>query len=233
MQVEEIINECITHKITKVDLLAFEYEMGLFPSIREDASEMGVDIDFLKIPNHIFDKRTVQKKEVQFYDVSYIEVKPIIKEKMLSIQLSDFKTFHNLDNLEKVSKSLRPGKNKVIVVEGNLIQVSKDKSGNIHQNVLTQKWVDWIDYWSVDFDFENRKELIRVKNEKNSDYKQKWTGNYIFDNEWQSFRTKSNPKLELTTTPPRTIKKATAKVAVKVVDIFGNDTMKVIHIRMK
>ncbi len=233
LQVEEIINECITHKITKVDLLAFEYEMGLFPSIREDASEMGVDIDFKKIPSDIFDKRAIQKKEVQFYDVSYIEVKPIIKEQTLSIQLSDFKTFHNLDNLEKVLKSLRPGKNKVIVVEGNVIQVSKDKSGNIHQNALTKKWVDWIDYWSVDFDFENRKELIRVKNEKHDDWKQQWTGNYIFDNEWQSFRTKSNPKLELTTTPPRTIKKATTKVAVKVVDIFGNDTMKVIHIRMK
>ena len=232
LQVEEIINECIAHKITKVDLLAFEYEMGLFPSICEDASDMGVDIDFKFIPNDVFDKRAVRKKEVQFYDVSYIEVKPIVKEKTLSIQLSDFKTFHNLDNLEKVSKSLNPGKNKVIVVEGKVIEVSKDKSGHVHQKVLTQKWIDWIDYWSVDFDFENRKELIRVKNEKTNDWEQKWTGNYIFDNEWQSFRTKSHPELELTT-PPHTIQKEAAKVAIKVVDIFGNDTMKVINVNMK
>ena len=232
LQVEEIIKECIDYNITKVDLLAFEYEMGLFPSICEDASDMGVDIDFKFIPNDVFDKRAVHKKEVEFYDVSYIEVKPIIKGKKLSIQLSDFKTFHNLDNLEKVSKSLNPGKNKVIVVEGKVIEVSKDKSGHVHQKVLTQKWIDWIDYWSVDFDFENRKELIRVKNEKTNDWEQKWTGNYIFDNEWQSFRTKSHPELELTT-PPHTIQKEAAKVAIKVVDIFGNDTMKVIHVKMK
>ncbi len=232
LQVEEIINECIAHKITKVDLLAFEYEMGLFPSICEDASDMGVDIDFKFIPNDVFDKRAVRKKEVQFYDVSYIEVKPIVKEKTLSIQLFDFKTFHNLDNLEKVSKSLNSGKNKVIVVEGKVIEVSKDKSGHVDQKVLTQKWIDWIDYWSVDFDFENRKELIRVKNEKTNDWEQKWTGNYIFDNEWQSFRTKSHPELELTTSP-HSIKKEATKVAIKVVDIFGSDTMKVINVNMK
>ncbi len=27
-----------------------------------------------------------------------------------------------------------------------------------------------------------------------------WTGNYIFENEWQSFRTKINPKIEFAST---------------------------------
>jgi CRISPR-associated protein Csd1 len=36
--VNEIIQECIEKQITKVDILAFEYEMGLFPKIQEEAN---------------------------------------------------------------------------------------------------------------------------------------------------------------------------------------------------
>jgi site-specific DNA-methyltransferase (adenine-specific)/adenine-specific DNA-methyltransferase len=28
--------------------------------------------------------------------------------------------------------------------------------------VLTREWTDWIDYWAVDFNYESRKEMIRV-----------------------------------------------------------------------
>jgi len=58
-----------------------------------------------------------------------------------------------------------------------------------------------------------------------------WTGDYIFDNEWQSFRTKKNRNLELTSAS-KVVQKGTYKVAVKVVDIFGNDTTKVIEVKI-
>ncbi|NIR52118.1 site-specific DNA-methyltransferase, partial [candidate division KSB1 bacterium] len=109
--------------------------------------------------------------------------------------------------------------------------VSKDKETDlITREVLTKKWTDWIDYWSVDFNFEDKKEIIRVKDE-NEEIKEAWTGDYIFENEWQSFRTKRNRKLELKSvfhecTPGR------RKIAVKVVDIFGNDTMKIIDVNI-
>ena len=35
MFVEKVIDECIQKKITKVDVLGFEFEMGLFPNIRD------------------------------------------------------------------------------------------------------------------------------------------------------------------------------------------------------
>ncbi|MCX6745111.1 MAG: site-specific DNA-methyltransferase, partial [Candidatus Parcubacteria bacterium] len=41
--VEEIIKECQEKKITKVDLLAFEFEMGLSPKAQEDAKAKGID----------------------------------------------------------------------------------------------------------------------------------------------------------------------------------------------
>ena len=35
---EQVVAECVEKGVTKVDLLAFEFEMGLFPSIQDDAS---------------------------------------------------------------------------------------------------------------------------------------------------------------------------------------------------
>ena len=41
---------------------------------------------------------------------------------------------------------------------------------------LTKTWTDWIDYWSVDFDFESKREIIRVKDEATGEVEEKWTG---------------------------------------------------------
>ena len=61
---------------------------------------------------------------------------------------------------------------------------------------------------------------------------EQWTGDYIFENEWQSFRTKKDRTLELTSAYHETDKKR-VKVAVKVVDIFGNDTMTIVDVSLK
>lgn len=52
----------------------------------------------------------------------------------------------------------------------------------------------------------------------------------MFENEWQSFRTKKNRTLELKSIEHEYEKGKQYKIAVKVVDIFGNDTMKIIEI---
>ncbi|MCK5744173.1 MAG: site-specific DNA-methyltransferase, partial [Caldisericia bacterium] len=78
-------------------------------------------------------------------------------------------------------------------------------------DVLTKKWQDWIDYWSVDFDYKRRKDDA---------------GDFIFENEWQSFRTRKDRSLEFDTSFVKFAEGEKSRmVAVKVVDIFGNDTM--------
>ena len=62
-------------------------------------------------------------------------------------------------------------------------------------------------------------------------WEEMWTGDFIFENEWQSFRTKKDRKIDLKT-PFHECKSGQYKVAVKVVDIFGNDTMKIIEVRV-
>jgi len=71
--VEEAIQEAVEKKITKLDVLAFEFEMGLFPHIQEEAKTRGVDLILKYIPKDVFDKRAVEKNQVVFNDVSYIE----------------------------------------------------------------------------------------------------------------------------------------------------------------
>jgi hypothetical protein len=73
---------------------------------------------------------------------------------------------------------------------------------------------DWVDYWAVDFDYMSRKEIIKAPRGMGVEgslpgvppaqgelveFEDRWTGGYIFENEWQSFRTRQNRKLELTT----------------------------------
>ncbi|MBU6415111.1 site-specific DNA-methyltransferase [Patescibacteria group bacterium] len=227
--VEAVINECIEKQITKIDLLAFEFEMGLFPKIQEEAKSKGVDLALKYIPREVFDKRAIEKNQVVFHDVSYIEVKPLVKKKTVAVELTDFSVFYNQDSIREVEENLKAGGKKLVVENGQIIKIAKDKDGITSHEVLTKKWTDWIDYWAVDFNFESKKEVIRVKNETTGEVEERWTGDYIFENEWQDFRTKKKRDLELITSPVE-VNSGKRKVAVKVVDIFGNDTMKVIEV---
>ena len=109
------------------------------------------------------------------------------------------------------------------------MRISKDKTGAVSREQLTKHWTDWIDYWAVDFDFESKREVIRVHNEDTGKTEEQWSGDYIFENEWQSFRTKRDRDLELTSVAQE-CPAGRRKIAVKVVDIFGNDTMKILEV---
>jgi len=117
------------------------------------------------------------------------------------------------------------------VDRGQIVKVTKDKDSIIHREVLTRHWTDWVDYWAVDFDFENKREITRVQNPESGEWEEVWTGDYIFENEWQSFRTRKDRLLELQSIFHECLP-GRRKLAVKVVDIFGNDTMKIVEINV-
>jgi len=227
--VEEVILECRRKHITKVDILGFEFEMGLFPNVLDEARAKGIDIAPKYIPAEVFDKRAVEKNQVVFHDVSFIEVKPHVKGNSVAVELTDFSVFYSQDSIAAVEATLKDKSSKIVVEKGQIVKVSKDAKGIVKRELLTQNWTDWIDYWAVDFDFESKREIIRVKNEESGEWEEVWTGDYIFENEWQSFRTKKDRNLELKSvlhecTPGR------RKLAVKVVDIFGTDTMSIVEV---
>jgi len=240
--VEEIILECRKKQITKVDILAFEFEMGLFPNVLDEAKAKGIDISPKYIPADVFDKRAVEKNQVVFHDVSFIEVKPIIKKNSVAVELTDFSVFYSQDSIAAAETSLKDKGSKIVVDKGQIVKVSKNKDGIVTRETLTKHWTDWIDYWSVDFDFENKREIIRVPinpsqppfdkgGSEAGGFEEVWTGDYVFENEWQSFRTKKDRSIELKSVSQE-CQPGRRKIAVKVVDIFGNDTMKIVEVRV-
>ena len=231
--IDETIKEAQEKGITKFDILGFDYEMGIDFS---ELSRQGVDIQFKVIPQQVFDRRAVEKGYVKFYDVAFIEVKPVIKgrgnNKVVTIELCDFSVFYNQDSVEETEGTLKEGASKIVIENGQVIKVSKDKkTAVVTKELLTKKWTDWVDYWAVDFDMESKKEIIRSVDPKTNEEKEEWTGGYIFENEWQSFRIKKDRKLDLVSAE-KEVSKGRRKIAVKVVDIFGNDTTRVIEVNV-
>lgn len=228
--VEEVYNECREKIITQVDVLGFEFEMGLLPRIEDEMKEKGINLKLKYIPREVFDKRAVEKGQVKFYDVAYLEVEPIVKVKKVKIKLKDFATSYTQDDLEEIEQSLKNGSQRVVIENGQIFKIEKDKQGIVRREVLTKNWVDWIDYWAVDYDYASKKEIVRIG--KNGEAKEVWTGNYIFENEWQTFRTKKNPDIEIESAGHEYARNGRHKIAVKVVDILGQDTTQMIEVKI-
>ena len=245
LYVEEVILECRQKHITRVDILGFEFEMGLFPNVLDEARAKGIDIAPKYIPADVFDKRAIERNQVVFHDVSFIEVTPRVKGNQVAVELTDFSVFYSQDSIAAAEASLKNKASRIVVEKGQIVKVSKDASGLVSREPLTQHWTDWIDYWAVDFNFENKREIIRVRREPTrqtqmegterpeqitlAEYEEVWTGDYIFENEWQSFRIRKDRSLELTSVA-RECTPGRRKLAVKVVDIFGNDTMTIVEV---
>ena len=253
--IEEVITECCKRGASRVDVLAFEFEMGLFPAVLDEAKQKGLDLAPKTIPPEVFDKRAVEKGQVRFHDVAYIEVTPRFDKKntlTLTMELTDFSVYYSQGLVESIAAELKEGKSEVVCEAGKLIKISKDKQGVVTRDVLTKKWTDWVDYWAVDFNYESRKEIIKVPRGTGlggvqgflpgqepsqrelelpaEDFEERWTGAYIFENEWQSFRTRQSRDLELKTATHTYDNPGRYVMAVKVIDIFGNDTMTLVPV---
>lgn len=249
--VEEVITECRKRGVTRVDLLAFEFEMGLFPAVLAEAKGKGIDLTPKYIPPEVFDKRAVEKGQVVFFDIAFVEATPRHDKKnklALAIELTDFSVFYNQGQADAAEADLKEGKSAVLCEQGQLVKVTKSKSGVVTREKLTKKWTDWVDYWAVDFNYESRKEILRQPKDyglqpweevrekiaagEKVEWEEVWSGGYLFENEWQSFRTRKNRELELVSAPHVYDRPGRYTVAVKVIDLFGNDTMTLVPVTL-
>jgi adenine specific DNA methylase Mod len=136
-------------------------------------------------------------------DVSFKKIPREVLEKK-AVEQGDIK-FYELASLTIKSKT--DNKKLIISLENFIIppdDVPQEVQGKISH------WSQWVDYWAVDWNYRDD----------------------TFHNEWQSYRTKQDPKIELSVShlynePGR------YTVLVKVIDILGNDTTKVLHIDIK
>jgi len=217
----ETIHECSARQISSLDVLGFEYETGLKPSLLDEARHKGVSLCLKYIPTDIFYNRVAEAVPLQFHHVTYAEALPTINEGKVSVSLTGFGVFSRRENPESVGAHLRPGKSTLVVPESYVVRIVKNKKGKITREILINRWTDWIDYWAVDFDFGNRPNMTRD-----------WVGCHVFHNQWQSYRTRKNRSLDLTSEEHTYSLPGRHNIAVKVVSIFGYETMNILEMNV-
>ncbi len=164
--------ECAANGIHAVDVLGWEWEMGLNPAGKDKlVREHGVDAHLRNIPREVMDERAVEAGDIHFFELSVADVHVHQNDAGLVLELVDF-----LPAIDEYMQSKVKGK--------------------------VSKWSDWIDYWSVDFDYDGE----------------------TFVNRWQAYRTRKEPSLMLRSDPFQYDNPGTKRIVVKVIDIFGNDT---------
>ena len=230
--VRRVIAAAKKQGITRVDILGFEFEMGIKPAMVDEARDEGFTLTLRYIPNDVFDRRAIAKGQVKFYDVGYVDV-AVVQEKKgtVRVELKDFGVFYAQEDADTAAAGLKLGGSRVVIDGGQVVRVVRDKKGKTKKEILTKSWVDWIDYWSVDFDFESQKEILRVI--EGDEINEVWTGRYIFENQWQDFRTRDERSLRTVSTSHDYDRPGEYKIAVKVVDVFGNDTTKVVRVKVR
>lgn len=113
--------------------------------------------------------------------------------------------FFDLAHLEAEIEPDKHGKRRVRVKLVNFVVPDTELiSDEVHAKIT--KWSDYVDYWAVDWDFRND----------------------TFMNQWQTYRTRANRKLTLESDAHEYTEPGRYQVLVKVVDIFGNDTSRLL-----
>lgn len=179
-EIKETIAEVKKSGQDSLDVLGWEWEMGLHDVIEKEAKTEGVHLRLFNIPRDIMDPRAVEKGDITFYELAYLEVEPTYDKhnNQFFVELKDFA----IPNLDLIPPEVR------------------DK---------IRKWSDYIDYWAVDWDW-------------NQD---------TFHNMWQSYRTRQDRTLQLRTEGHTYETKGDHLIMVKVIDIFGNDTTRVVEVK--
>jgi len=180
-EINACLDECVAIQQKELHVLGWEWEMGLYDLMTDAAKGRGIKLVLLNIPREVMEQQAVDKGDIQFFELAYLEV-DIKQEKGRKIVVS-LKDFV-IPNTELIPEEIR----------------SKIK-----------KWSDYIDYWAIDWDFQND----------------------TFMNGWVTYRTRKDRTLALKSDAHSYEKPGKYMVMVKVVDIFGNDTSQAFEVEVK
>ena len=180
-EIDAALEECARLKQSELHILGWEWEMGLYDLMVEAAKKKGVKLLLLIIPREVMEQQAAAKGDVRFFELAYLEAE-ISQPKKLTAKVK-LKDFV-ISNTDLIPEEVR----------------SKVK-----------KWSDYIDYWSVDWDFQND----------------------TFMQGWVAYRTRKERTLPLTCDPHTYDKAGKYRILVKVIDIFGNDTSQAFDVEVR
>jgi adenine-specific DNA-methyltransferase len=171
-EIKAAVDECARLKQRELHLLGWDWESERCDAMAVIAGQRGITLLWLQIPQEVMEPQAVAKGDLHFWPLASLEA-----------------DVEHLGNL-----AIR------VILKGFVIQNAELIPADARSTVT--KWPDYIDYWAVDWDFQNE----------------------IFTQDWAAFRTRKERKLPLVSGLHAYEKAAGYRVLVRVIDIFGNDT---------
>jgi DNA modification methylase len=189
-EVSLAIEECVKVKQPELHVLGWEWEMGLAgpnndvkkgSPMHEVAKQRGIKLLLLQIPREVMEQQAVDQGHVTFFELAYLNVE--------------------IRHPKKLQAAVKL--NDFVIPNAELIPEE------VREKV--KKWSDYIDYWAVDWDFQDD----------------------TFMQGWVTYRTRKDRTLALESDAHKYEKPGTHRILVKVVDIFGNDTSQAYTVEVK
>jgi len=97
------IDECLAMKQQELHILGWEWEMGLNELMINEAKSKGIKLLLFNIPREVMDPQAVERGDVKFYELAYVDVNLHIVDKKAKATLKDFA----MSNIEFIPDDIR------------------------------------------------------------------------------------------------------------------------------
>lgn len=89
-EIDQAISECAELNQTELHILGWEWEMGLYELMVEEAKKRGVKLLLLQIPREVMEQQAADKGDVQFFELAHLEFDVDLDGRTASVTLTDF-----------------------------------------------------------------------------------------------------------------------------------------------
>lgn len=102
-EIKDALDEAKGAGYPGLDVLGWEWELGLHEVIEDEARARGVDLRLRRIPREVMDPRAVASGDVVFHELAYVKVATTVRRRSVQVTLEDFV----LPNPELVPQAVR------------------------------------------------------------------------------------------------------------------------------
>ncbi|MGH3622150.1 MAG: DNA methyltransferase, partial [Sciscionella sp.] len=89
-EVKESLDEAAGAGYPALDVLGWEFEMGLHELVQEEARARGIRLTVKRIPREIMDPRLVDSGDVRFHELAYLRVDTTVRRRSVDVTLAEF-----------------------------------------------------------------------------------------------------------------------------------------------
>ena len=89
-EIRDALDECAKIRQSKLDVLGWEWEMGLHDVVEAESKKSGIQLRLIHIPREAMDRRAVESGDIHFYELAYLEVETEAKGKRIRLKLKNF-----------------------------------------------------------------------------------------------------------------------------------------------